>query len=348
MKRMMLAGMILVSAVAGAQQDDSVFDDRWYLGVTGGAARLGEDRLTDSTEAYFGAYFGRFFSPNFSLDVQIDSYSSDFERDEFDRAGLPYPGASTGDFDRDFDIYGYGVTGRYHLGAPDDRHRPYGLVGLGIHEHDNVFDDGRDIYASLGAGVQSKLGDHFRLRAQIEGRYDNDRETRDSSSGFLDMVFSLGLGVSFGEPPRPPEPAPPRREPVQQAPAPAPEPEPEPEPEVMFEFDSSVLFAFDSADLRPEARAELNRAADILAPRDDIVLLEVAGHTDSIGTEAYNQDLSVRRAQSVADYLAQNGVARNRMRVVGYGETRPKVPNDTPNNRQQNRRVVISILERRD
>jgi OOP family OmpA-OmpF porin len=74
----------------------------------------------------------------------------------------------------------------------------------------------------------------------------------------------------------------------------------------------------------------------------------VAGHTDSIGTEEYNQDLSVRRAESVADYLVQNGVSRDRLRVVGYGETRPKVPNDTPENRQQNRRVVLSILERRN
>ncbi|MEX2498121.1 MAG: OmpA family protein [Wenzhouxiangellaceae bacterium] len=355
---MILAGMVLASAVAGAQQDDSVFDDRYYVGVAGGIARPAADRRTDSTEPYYGVYFGRFFSPNFSLDLQIDSYSTDFERDKLARAGITVPA----DFDRDFDIYGYGLTGRYHFGDAHDRHRPYGLVGLGIQEHDSFLDDGRDMYVSWGVGVQSKLGDNFRLRTQLEGRYDNDRETRSTDHGFIDMIASVGLSYSFGEPPRrqrpepPPEPAAPAPAPAPPAPAPQPEREPEPqpeperepEPEVVFEFDSTVLFAFDSAALRPEARAELERAADTLAPRDDIILIEVAGHTDSIGAEAYNQDLSVRRAQSVADYLADNGISRDRMRVVGYGETRPRAPNDSPENRQLNRRVVLSIIDRRN
>jgi len=346
MKRMMLAAMIAVSAAAGAQQDGQVFDDRWYAGVSGGVARPGSDRLTDSTAPYFGAYFGRFFSPNFSLDVQIDAYPTDFERDKFARVAIDPPA----DFDRDFDIYGYGLTGRYHFGEADNRHRPYGLVGLGIQEHDNFLDEGRDFYLSWGFGLESKLGDNLRWRTQLEGRYDNERDTFDRDNGFVDMIASVGLSYSFGEPPRPPRPtARPPAEPVRPAPpAPAPAPEPEPEPEVLFEFDSEVLFAFDSARLRDEARNELDRAADILDPRDDIILIEVAGHTDSVGPEEYNQRLSERRAQSVADYLARRGIERERMRAVGYGENRPRVPNDSPENRQQNRRVVLSILERRD
>jgi len=355
MKKTMMAVAVLAAATAGAQEDSPVVvDDRWYAGVAGGVARPGADRRTDSIAPYYGIYIGRFLSPNFSLDVQIDSYSTDFERDKLERkgvGGVPGGGLPEGPFDRDFDIYGYGLTGRYHFGEPDNRHRPYGLVGFGIQEHDNIFDDGRDIYVSWGVGVQSKLGDHFRLRTQLEGRYDNERDSLDTSSGFVDMIASVGLSYSFGEPPRAPEPRT-RTEPAQPEPPPppppAPAPEPEPEPKVLFEFDATVLFAFDSAELRPDARGELDRAADILAPRDDIILLEVAGHTDSMGDADYNQKLSERRAQSVADYLAQNGVERERMRVVGYGESRPQVPNDSLENRQQNRRVVISILERRD
>jgi len=343
MKRILLAVLIFVSTLVSAQTDGVVFDDRWYAGVMGGVARLGEDRLTDSTEPYFGAYVGRFFSPNFSLDLQIDSYSTDFDRNDLATVAINPPP----NFDRDFDIYGYGLTGRYHFGDAGKRHRPYGLIGLGIQEHDNFLDDGRDMYVSWGAGLQSKFGENIRLRTQLEGRYDNDRETHNSDSGFIDLIASVGLSFSFGKPPRAPQPAPPS-EPVRAAPPPAaPAPRPQPEPEVMFEFDSTVLFDFDSSDLRGEARAELDRAADILAPRDDIILIEVAGHTDSIGTEEYNQDLSVRRAQSVADYLVQNGVSRDRLRVVGFGETRPRAPNDSPENRQLNRRVVLSILDRR-
>ncbi|MFU8878406.1 MAG: OmpA family protein, partial [Wenzhouxiangellaceae bacterium] len=344
MKRVLFMAVLLAATPLMAQEREWVgYDNRWYAGLMGGVARPGSDRLGDSTEGYYGFYLGRFFSPNVSLDVQIDTYSTDFRQDRLDRAGVTLPpGASN-----DFDIYGYGLTGRYHFGDEGNRHRPYALVGVGIQEHDNFFDeDGRDIYVSWGLGLQSKFGDHVRSRLQLEGRYDNDRDTRSSNKGFVDMIVSVGLGVSFGQPPRPPrpaEPAPaPQPRPVAPTPAPAPAPAPEPEPEVLFEFDAMVLFDFDSATLRQAARAELDDAARILDQRREIILIEVAGHTDSTGPEDYNQRLSERRAQSVADYLAGQGIARDRMRVVGYGETRPKVPNDTPHNRQLNRRVVIS------
>lgn len=338
------SGLMFAAGVAGAQQQETVVDDRWYAGVMGGVAIPGDDRLTEDTAPYYGIYIGRFFSENFSLDLQVDSYSTEFDRDKFAFPAVePRPR-----FDDDFDIYGYGLTGRWHFGSQENRHRPYGLVGLGIQEHDNFRDDGRDMYVSFGAGVQSKLGDHFRLRTQFEGRYDNDRDTFDRDNGFVDFIASIGLGYSFGEPPRPPQPAPePAPQPVRPAPPPAPAPAPPPEPEVLFEFDAAVLFDFDSAALRPEARGELDAAARDLEQHDEIILVEVAGHTDSIGTDEYNQRLSERRAQSVADYLHAQGIARERMRVRGYGEGRPKVPNTSPENRQQNRRVVISVLERR-
>ena len=347
MKRFLLSALVLGSTVASAQAEPGVFDNRWYAGIMGGVARPGADRLSDSTEPYYGAYLGRFYSPNFSLDLQIDSYSTDFERRKFLDAGVGIPA----DFNRDFDIYGAGLTGRYHFGNMGDRHRPYGLIGLGIQEHDNFLDEGRELYVSWGFGIQSKLGDHIRLRTQLEGRYDNDRDTRDSDGGFVDMIASIGLSYSFGDLPQPPQPAP-RTEPVQPAPpsppAPEPDPEPEPEPKVIFKFDSMVLFAFDSDELRPEASSELDRAANILAARDDVIMIQVAGHTDNLGDDDYNQRLSERRAQSVADYLVENGIDQDRLRVIGFGETRPQVPNNSLANRQKNRRVVLSILDRRN
>ncbi|MGK7294482.1 MAG: OmpA family protein, partial [Candidatus Wenzhouxiangella sp. M2_3B_020] len=217
-------------------------------------------------------------------------------------------------------------------------------------DHDNFLDDGRDMYVSWGVGLRSELGSNLSLRTQLEGRYDNDRATLEREDGFIDFIASVGLTFAFGEPPAPPAPEPrraPPREPVPEPAPPSPAPEPE-DREVLFDFDATVFFAFDSAELRPEARSELDRAAGVLEPRDEIILIEVAGHTDDIGAEAYNQELSERRARTVAEYLENRGVDRDRMKIVGYGESRPRVPNTSPENRQQNRRVVISVIDRED
>ena len=73
-------------------------------------------------------------------------------------------------------------------------------------------------------------------------------------------------------------------------------------------------------------------------------VVEVAGHTDSVGTDAYNQALSERRANSVAAYLGRKGVMQQRMIMVGAGETRPVASNDTDAGRAQNRRVEITLV----
>ena len=82
-----------------------------------------------------------------------------------------------------------------------------------------------------------------------------------------------------------------------------------------------------------EVLAEFNRTT-----------IEVSGHTDSTGKDAYNQDLSQRRAQAVSYILAQNGVMPQRMYVIGMGESRPVATNATPNGRAKNRRVEIQII----
>ena len=70
--------------------------------------------------------------------------------------------------------------------------------------------------------------------------------------------------------------------------------------------------------------------------------MQIAGHTDSVGSDSYNQDLSERRALSVRDYLAAGGFPRSQMTAVGFGESQPIAPNDTPAGRAANRRVVIT------
>lgn len=106
-----------------------------------------------------------------------------------------------------------------------------------------------------------------------------------------------------------------------------------------------VNFETDSARLLPGAEQVLEDAAATLA-RNPGIVVEVAGHTDSDGAAAYNEDLSARRAITVRDYLVDKGIAGDRLAVRGYGESEPIADNSTATGKAQNRRVVLRILER--
>jgi outer membrane protein OmpA-like peptidoglycan-associated protein len=105
---------------------------------------------------------------------------------------------------------------------------------------------------------------------------------------------------------------------------------------------SDILFDVDSSSLRPESRSTLGNLASNFRQYPD-ELIDVEGHTDSTGTTSHNQVLSENRASSVRSYLVDQGVPGSRVTAVGYGETRPKASNSTPEGRQLNRRVVIHI-----
>ena len=107
-------------------------------------------------------------------------------------------------------------------------------------------------------------------------------------------------------------------------------------------FASGVLFEFNSSALTASSRAELDRMAGIMVryPDTDIT---IDGHTDSKGSDEYNMTLSQKRAASVSDYLAKDGIARQRMITRGYGESQPVASNDTEAGRAENRRVILGI-----
>lgn len=105
---------------------------------------------------------------------------------------------------------------------------------------------------------------------------------------------------------------------------------------------SDVLFDTDKATLKPGAREKLARVAGILAAQPDLHI-EIEGHTDSTGSDEYNQKLSERRAQAVRDYLVQQKIPAGEVDAVGFGESRPVASNDTAAGRQQNRRVELVV-----
>ena len=162
------------------------------------------------------------------------------------------------------------------------------------------------------------------------------------------LAFAAGCATEEAAKPAPaPEPKP--------APAPAPAPAPKPVQEIKPEapkpkpvaekvtFAADVLFDFDKSVVKPEGKSKL----DDLSNKVRGVNLEVViaiGHADSIGSDAYNQKLSVRRAESVKAYLVSKGIEPNRVYTEGKGEKQPVADNKTREGRAKNRRVEIEVI----
>ncbi|MBE0598184.1 MAG: OmpA family protein [Desulfuromonadales bacterium] len=107
-------------------------------------------------------------------------------------------------------------------------------------------------------------------------------------------------------------------------------------------FRSDVLFDTNSSTLKAGSYDEIARVATVLKQYPETTI-RIAGHTDSTGAESYNQQLSERRADSVKNALASQGVQQGRMNAVGFGESQPIADNNTEAGRQLNRRVIITI-----
>jgi len=132
--------------------------------------------------------------------------------------------------------------------------------------------------------------------------------------------------------------------PVAPAPAPAPVPEAAPVPtSEKVSYSADAFFDFDKAILKPAGKASLDELSGKLGGMNLEVIIAV-GHTDSVGTDAYNQKLSIRRAEAVKAYLKGKGIEETRIYTEGKGESQPKADNATAEGRAQNRRVEIEVV----
>lgn len=223
----------------------------------------------------------------------------------------------------------------YHFGQPGVGLRPYVSAGAAHQSIGQAARGGRDhsTFANVGTGVKYYFTENFFAKASVDGMYNIDADEAEWMAG-------VGVGLNFGGG------AQQQVAQVEPTPAPAPAPmvdnEPEPEPElVRVELD--VKFDFDKARVREESYNDIKNLADFMQqyPQTNTT---VEGHTDSVGTDQYNQRLSERRAQAVREVLVnQYGVESQRVDSVGYGETRPVADNSTEEGRQINRRVEAEV-----
>jgi OOP family OmpA-OmpF porin len=159
-----------------------------------------------------------------------------------------------------------------------------------------------------------------------------------ASSGKSPLACVPILCSFVGERPAPPPPARAARAP---APKPAPRPAPAAQERLVLR---GVNFATSSAEIDPASAVVLDVAAEQLRNRPGVSVL-VEGHTDSTGSDAYNQALSQRRADSVRSYLVRKGVPAERLTARGFGESNPVASNDTAEGRAMNRRVELEVKQ---
>src|SRR6187549_373872 len=144
-------------------------------------------------------------------------------------------------------------------------------------------------------------------------------------------------------PPAAPAPAPAPAPAAVPAPAPAPAAAPQPPAATKVTYAADAFFDFDKSVLKPEGKAKLDDLVSKMAGLNLEVIIAV-GHTDSVGSDAYNQALSVRRAEAVKAYLVTKGIEKNRVYTEGKGEKQPVADNKTSEGRAKNRRVEIEVV----
>ena len=318
---------------AGAQE----FDDRWYLTGSAGMNIQDNDRGTRNTP-FAAIGLGKFISPHWSVDGELNYQNPNMDADQ----------------DLNWSQYGISLDMRRHFLADGRNWNPYALLGVGYQRSEEEFDafpspdspgqreDG-NFAAKLGLGLQGDLG-RIGVRTELAYRADFDDQSVNApdKDGFGDLLASVGVVIPLGpEPMAPVAPAPVAPscadldddgDGVNNCDDKCPDsqagqtigPDGCPVP-VSIDL-KGVNFDFDKSTLRPDAVAILNEAVQILQRYPEL-RVEVAGHTDLCGTDAYNQSLSERRASAVYDYLSSNGIDASRMvGPNGYGESRPLEP----------------------
>lgn len=222
----------------------------------------------------------------------------------------------------------------YHFGNPGVGLRPYVSAGVAHQSIGQADRGGRDrsTFANVGTGVKYYFTENFFAKASVDGMYNIDADEAEWMAG-------VGVGLNFGGGARQVAAVEPTPEP---APAPIVDNEPEPAPEVV-RVELDVKFDFDKSRVREESYSDIKNLADFMQQYPQTTTT-VEGHTDSVGTDQYNQRLSERRAEAVRNVLVNEyGVQGNRVNSVGYGESRPVADNSTEEGRQINRRVEAEV-----
>jgi OmpA-OmpF porin, OOP family len=355
-------GLVALAVIASpfATADDA----GWYVGANVGQSRakIDDERITgsllgagltttsiidDNRDTGYKLYGGYQFNKNFAVEGGY------FDLGKFGYTATTVPaGTLTGNIKLkglNLDLVGilpitekFSAFGRAGVNYAEARDS---FVGTGAVQVTNPNPSKRDTNYKVGLGLQYAFTDSLAMRAEVERYRINDAV---GNKGDINMV-SVGLVYRFGGKTFAPAPRAAAPEYVAAAPAPQPEvvtPPPKPVPVPVSEkvtFAAEALFDFDKSVVKPEGKAALDDLLIKLQGMNTEVMITV-GHTDSIGSDAYNQKLSIRRAEAVKAYLISKGIEASRVYTEGKGKAQPIADNHTAEGRAKNRRVTVEVV----
>ncbi|WP_426197522.1 OmpA family protein [Massilia sp. DWR3-1-1] len=359
----------LSTAAQAAPQDSGVFinpdwaNTAWYAGASLGQTRAAIDdaRIARSLSANGAALTGmttdeRDRGVALFLGKQLNGYFA-VEAGYFDLGKFSVAATTSGNGtfrgEARFRGANLDLVGQYPL---SERFSVLGRVGMQYARTNTDFAGNRlsavtnpnasekKLGAKLGLGLEYKLSEALAVRGELT-RFRIDDAV--GNRGDVDLI-SLAMVYKFGRPAAAPlaapaAPAAPLPMPAPQAlvvapPAPAPQPTSE-----KVSFAAEALFDFDKAVVKPEGKAALDGLLARLQGMNTEVMIAV-GHTDAVGSDAYNNALSLRRADAVKAYLVAQGLEQSRLYTEGKGESQPIATNSSAEGRAKNRRVTIEVV----
>lgn len=346
----LLGALALGTTVADAADETG----KWYINPQIGYLWTDSDRGVDD-DLYYGFGIGKHLSPEWNL--------------ELNAVGGSYDAGSSGN-DLDIKAFSFDALRVFKRASSVS---PFLSIGAGYIKDEP--DAGRDFgspLAQAGAGLLIDVAENssgsflFQLRPEVKVRWDFIDER--PNDHFVDYMAGIGFQFAWGSPRPAPAPAP------AAAPSPPPPPPPPPAPKdsdgdgVLDPADQcpdtprgtavdsmgcprkgsvtlkGVNFEFNSAKLTSESRPLLDEVASDLTKHPRLKV-ELEGHTDSVGADAYNLKLSQQRADAVRGYLISQGVAPSQLTAKGYGESKPLVSNAAAEGRAENRRVAMGVID---
>lgn len=328
---MIVTGLGAVALAQDSVSDTPIYKNQFYIGIGAGISRLDPESTTNAigTGDEFSEGFILAFGYDFTNWLSAEVYGADLGS-----ASIDFLGQDVGDVD--YRVFGVSALGTvFRAGSSGGRtgFSIYTRAGIGLIDTDTELDFERDheVHVSFGAGLEYALRNGFAFRGELNS-YDTDaqflqftvlkrfggRPIAEPRANFIDVEPDPVTPVAPVVPVQPPEPI----EPVLAS-----------IPKTYFDFDEHTL-----------TDRALSTVGDIAALLQEVTgLVVIEGHADFMGTDAYNQALSIRRANSVRDALVAQGIDSDRMLVRGFGESRPAASNTTEEGRAQNRRVEVIL-----